>query len=340
MSTTTDASVRIFSTCPQSKDLPRDEYIQAVVDVAHWSESAGCAGILVYADNGLVDPWLVAQLIVQSTQRLGPLVAIQPIYMHPYTAAKLVASLGHMFGRRLYLNMVAGGFKNDLAALNDPTPHDSRYERLIEYSLVMKALLSSDTPVSFDGRYYQITNLRMTPPLPSELAPEFLISGSSEAGLTAARATGATPVKYPEPPGQHESGVSDHQTHSGVRVGIIARATTADAWSVAHERFPEDRRGQLTHQLAMKVSDSKWHEQLSKLGAQPVSERNPYWLTPFQNYKTFCPYLVGSHNEVAREVARFVANGVDTFILDIPPSREELEHIGAVFEVAAAGMRM
>jgi alkanesulfonate monooxygenase len=248
-------SVRIFSTCPQSKDLPREKYVEAVAEVARWSESVGCSGILVYADNGLVDPWLVAQVIVQSTQGLSPLVAVQPVYMHPYAAAKLVASFGHMYGRRIYLNMVAGGFKNDLAALNDPTSHDERYARLIEYTLVMKALLSSDKPVSFSGRYYRVGNLRMTPPAAPELAPEFLISGSSEAGLAAARATGATPVRYPEPPGHEESDVTDRLTHSGVRVGIIARETAADAWSVAHERFPEDRRGQLTHQLAMKVSD-------------------------------------------------------------------------------------
>ena len=38
-------------------------------------------------------------------------------------------------GQRLWLNMVAGGFKNDLAALNDDTPHDKRYQRLVEYAL-------------------------------------------------------------------------------------------------------------------------------------------------------------------------------------------------------------
>ena len=64
MTRTGDPGVRIFSTCPQSKDVAREAYIESVVDVARWSESAGYSGILVYADNGLVDPWLVAQVIV------------------------------------------------------------------------------------------------------------------------------------------------------------------------------------------------------------------------------------------------------------------------------------
>jgi alkanesulfonate monooxygenase len=342
-------ALKIFSTCPQSKDVQRAEYARAVADVARWSEAAGCCGILVYADNGLVDPWLVSHLILQNTERLSPLVAIQPIYMHPYTAAKMVATLGHMYGRSLYLNMIAGGFRNDLLALNDPTPHDERYDRIVEYTLIMKALLSGPAPVSFEGKYYRITNLRMTPPLPPELAPGVLMSGSSEAGLDAAKATGAIPVRYPEPlsaDGASAAGASaemalpdNRRSGTGVRVGVITRESADHAWRIAHERFPEDRKGQLAHQLAMKTSDSKWHEQLSRLGAQQGDGRHPYWLTPFENYKTFCPYLVGSYADVARELSRYVQVGVDTFILDIPPSREELDHIAATFEMVTLGGR-
>src|SRR6266566_45090 len=67
--------------------------------------------------------------------------------------AKMVASLGFLHGRRLYLNMVAGGFKNDLESLNDPTPHDERYARLVEYTTLIMQLLGSTRPVTLDGRY-------------------------------------------------------------------------------------------------------------------------------------------------------------------------------------------
>ena len=91
--------VEIFSTCPQSKDVEQAEYLKRVADVARWSDEAGYRGILVYTDNGIVDPWLVSQIILQSTERLSPLVAVQPIYMHPYTAAKMVSSLAFLHGR-------------------------------------------------------------------------------------------------------------------------------------------------------------------------------------------------------------------------------------------------
>jgi alkanesulfonate monooxygenase len=332
--------VRIYSTCPQSKDIESSRYLQAVADVSRWSEAAGCEGILVYTDNGIVDPWLVSQVVLENTQRLKPLVAIQPVYMHPFSAAKMVASLAFIYGRSMVLNMLAGGFKNDLLALGDETPHDERYERTVEYTQILMGLLRGGAPVTVDGRYYRVTNLRMMPAIPPELVPEVLISGSSPAGAAAARALGATAVKYPKPPGEEEDWISgdDVSGSFGVRVGIIARRNADEAWRIAHDRFPEDRHGQITHRVAIAVSDSHWHKQLSEHrdeAADPMDdEPDPYWLGPFQNYKTFCPYLVGSYDRVGQLLAHYVAVGSRTFILDIPASEEELEHIGIVFDRA------
>jgi alkanesulfonate monooxygenase len=55
---------------------------------------------------------------------------------------------------------------------------------------------------------------------------------------------------------------------------------------------------------------------------------------PFQNYKTFCPYLVGTHEHIAELVAGYMRLGARTFILDVPPSEEDLRHISVVFDAA------
>jgi alkanesulfonate monooxygenase len=190
----TGPAVELFATCPQSKDLDAESYRRRVAEVAQWTDRAGYRGILIYTDNQLVDPWLVAQIVIQSSERLCPLVAVQPVYMHPYTVAKMVASLAHLHHRQIYLNMVAGGFRNDLLALCDETAHDERYERLVEYTLLIKQLLEGG-PVTFDGTYYHVKNLSLTPPLPPALLPGIFVSGSSDAGVAAARAIGATAVK-------------------------------------------------------------------------------------------------------------------------------------------------
>jgi alkanesulfonate monooxygenase len=333
--TVSEVQLEVFCTCPQSSMVSREKYVDELIAVARWSEECGCKGILVYTDNSLLDPWLVSQVILQNTKKLCPLVAVQPAYMHPYTVAKLVSSLAHLYERRIYLNMVAGGFTTDLAALNDTTPHDKRYARLIEYSSIIKELLESSVPVTFEGEFYTIRNLKMTPPLPAPLLPGVFVSGSSEAGLLAAKALGATAVKYPKPAREYGQENFQEGLDSGVRVGIIARACADDAWRIAHKRFPTDKKGQLTHKLAMKASDSLWHKQLSDLAAQSNIHQTPYWLVPFENYKTFCPYLVGDYGAVSDELAVYVAAGYETFILDIPSNQEELSHTSEVFKLAA-----
>ena len=69
-------SIQLFSTSPQSLGADCASYVHNVIEVARWSERAGCAGILVYTDNSIVDPWLVSQIIVENTASLSPLVAV------------------------------------------------------------------------------------------------------------------------------------------------------------------------------------------------------------------------------------------------------------------------
>lgn len=334
MNTVASGPIDLFTTCPTYDGSDSAAYTRRICEVAHWSDDAGCKGILVYTDNSVVDPWLISQMIIHNTKALSPLVAVQPVFMHPYTVAKTVSSLSYLHNRRMALNMVAGGFKNDLAALDDRTPHDKRYDRLVEYGTIIAKLLAGGPPVTFEGEFYRVSQLSLKPPLPPELFPIITISGSSPAGLAAAKSLGAIPVKYPEPPEQCAIQSELRNNGCGIRVGIIARELENEAWTVAEERFPLYRQGQIMHTLAMKVSDSEWHRTLSERGGESQEERNTYWLRPFQNYRTFCPYLVGSYEQVATEIGRYLAAGYRTFILDVPASEEDLTHVGHVFAEA------
>ena len=51
--------------------------------------------------------------------------------------------------------MLAGGFKNDLLALGDDTPHDERYDRTVEYTKIILGLLEGEEPVTIEGKYYR-----------------------------------------------------------------------------------------------------------------------------------------------------------------------------------------
>jgi alkanesulfonate monooxygenase len=337
--------IDLYSTLPQSRLYGSGpEYLEAVNRVAQWSDRQGCTGMLIYTDNSLVDPWLLAEFVLDRTERLSPLVAVQPVYMHPYSVAKMVASLSFLHRRRMSLNLVAGGFRNDLVAMGDETPHDDRYARLTEYGQIVTGLLRGDS-VTLDGDHYRVKNLKLTPKLPEELFPVVLMSGSSPAALRTAGTIGATAIRYPQDPEIEQTTVERPEgVRMGLRVGIVARDDAAAAWSEAEARFPEDRKGQIMHDLAMKTSDSQWHKQLSHdaaaaagTGGSDAASRSPYWLHPFKQYSTFCPYLVGSYDRVADELVQYFTMGDRALIVDIPREEDDLVHAKRVLERVGAG---
>lgn len=316
-----------YTTCPVAAVEPFG-FAETVRRVAAWSEDAGAIGALVYTDNGLVDPWLVAQLAVEATSSFVPLVAVQPAYEHPFTTARTVASFQRLHGRAVHLNLVAGGFVRDLEAIGAFLDHDERYARLVEHATIVGGVLSGET-VTLDGEHYQVSGLRMDVSDLDGDAVRFFVSGSSPAGLGAATTLGATPVRYPKPPGAEDDAALATMT-TGIRLGIIARDTADEAWRLANERFPPDRAGEMKHSIAVKVSDSHWHR--AQAG---IAEGGSFWLHPVNTYKSFCPYLVGSHEDVAKTIGDYLVEGVRTLILDIPTCPEDVEHAMTAIELAS-----
>src|SRR2546429_9875083 len=92
-----DSGLQVFTTCPPSYTAAPERYLRDVVTVARWSDAAQCEGMLIYTDNGLVDPWSVAQAVIAHTERLAPLVAGPATSMHPHPPAQLLATLGFLY---------------------------------------------------------------------------------------------------------------------------------------------------------------------------------------------------------------------------------------------------
>jgi alkanesulfonate monooxygenase len=313
--------IPIYTTCPPSSAFEGKDYLLHVGKVARWSEEGGATGMLIYTDNSLVDPWCVAQAVLTATDRLLPLIAVQPVYAPPFSIAKRIASLAYLYDRAIALNMVAGGFVKDLVALGDTVAHDDRYERLLEYTQLIKALLRNES-VAFEGRYFTLADTRLSPPMSERLLPKIFVSGSSLAGANVAASLEAIAVNYPPA----SDALTPVATGSFARIGIIAADTDASAWALAHNRFPPSRRGEMTHRLATAVSDSVWHKTLSALAEDQPGPAGAYWLHPLKTYRTFCPYLVGSHETVGAALARYREAGFVGFILDVPQSEGDLAH--------------
>lgn len=320
--------IRVFTISPRTLDTT--QYWQDIQHMIQWSDRYDCTGILIFTGNDTyIDPWIVAQTVLTETRQLSPLIAVNPVYMHPFTAAKMVSSFAYVWQRKVFLNMVTGTALSHLAALHDDLSHDERYLRLSEYIQLMQALLASPTPVTFSGQFYSCTNLQLLPPVPPQLRPEYLIAGSSEAALQIRAQTGAIGMQMLKPTLSR-----DLADDKAIHFGIVTRSETSEAWQAAQRHFPEDTLKQSMLDFSMNNTDSVWKRRLKIAADQPDKSDTGYWLAPFRNFMADCPYVVGDYQQVAELLANLIVQGIDCFVLDIPAHEEEFQHIHAAFALA------
>jgi alkanesulfonate monooxygenase len=324
------ARLRIFSAIPRNPDNPR-AHVDDLVRVARFGDRHGLAGTLLFTSNDTpVDPWAMAQHIVAQTQLCAPLIAVNPVYAHPFTVAKLVSSLGELHRRKVYLNMITGAATGDLTALGDAEPHQERYARLEEFIRIVRQLLGSPRPLSFKGRYYATDNLQLRPRLPPDLMPEFLLAGQSDAAHRVARETGALMMQML--PKDLEQGIRS----PGINLGIFARADRRQAIRDAGHRFQDSAEARQLLAFSMDNTDSTWKRRLADSGGKGELHDNGYWLLPFLTYQADCPYLVGSYQEIGAHLRRFAELNVTTMILDMVADDDELVHIAKA--LASSGL--
>jgi alkanesulfonate monooxygenase len=320
--------IDVFTISPRTVD--HKEYWENIQNVINWSEKYACTGVLIFTGNDTyVDPWLVAHSVLTRSRTLEPLIAVNPIYMHPFTAAKMISSFAYLYQRKVWLNLVTGAALTYLDVFYDNLSHDDRYERLLEYALLIDDLLAGDGLTCFDGRFYKVTDLQVVPKMPESLRPGYFLAGQSDAARGAASRLNACSMQMLQPGLQNQLNGA-----RGIHFGIITRATQDQAWDAAHGWFPEDEEGQMMLDLSMQNTDSVWKRRMKLLSEDDKLHSNGYWLRPFRDFKADCPYLVGAHSEVADVIAQLIIHGVDTFILDLPANEQEFEHAHAAFRLA------
>ncbi len=320
------------------------QYRQHHEEMMSWSEKYGCEGMLCSTSSyDYFDPWLWAQFLCSKTENLKPFIAINPIYMHPFSAARMVASLTHLYGRKIWVNFITGSAKADLEQLNDSLAKPERYARLGEYFGVMMQLLSSKQPIYFAGKHYTLNGATLMTHLEPELIPGITWSGESEVSIKMAAELNLLNLQM-LPSGE----VNDSNCkNKSLAFGIVARETPEDAWEAANKIYPPDRFGQKLLKVSMERNETDWKARIGRemeagswergdgsgASATPGVRLNPlYWLEPFKNKYADCPYLVGSYAELAEFVATLAKHEAHSFVLTIK-TEEEFGHIDKVFRM-------
>lgn len=312
----------------------RDEYLKAVTEMARLADEYGYIGSLLHYNHQVINPWMVASIIIQQTTHHIPLIALQPASMPPLTVAKMIESLAYLFGRPVSLNIVAGAARAELEAIGDTVDHDERYERMREYIEIIRLLCMGEN-VTYRGKYYAVKDLRLKPGIVADMLPRIFIAGSSPAGIQVALDVADVVVTHPQPADlfkQHQiDQIKTTRVSIGIRLGIIARPTAEAAWIEAWQRFPPSRKGGI-RTMMQKSSESQWIKDLAYLASEGEVYDEVFWMGAYHSGSANCPYLVGNYDQVAAYLGRYLALGTQDILVDGPLTREEFDHTDRVFQ--------
>jgi probable F420-dependent oxidoreductase len=112
--------------------------------------------------------------------RLVTSVLVLP-YRNPVLTAKIVASLDVLSGGRLTLGVGAGWLREEFEALNSPA-FNARGAVTDEWIMIFKQFWSQ-SPATFDGRFYRYTDIRCEPFPVQKPHPPIRVGGHSRAAL-------------------------------------------------------------------------------------------------------------------------------------------------------------
>jgi len=305
--------------------------------VARTAEQLGFDGVLTPTGTPCEDAWVVAAALIPQTERLKFLIALRPGLISPTLLAQMASTFQRMSGNRLLLNVVVGGDPSEQLRFGDRVTKDDRYERADEFLQVFRGAFDS-AGIDFSGQHYDVVDARTRQ---ATDVPEIYLGGSSAAaGPVTARQTDVY-LTWGEPPAAVADKIAwirklaeeeGRRVRFGIRLHIITRDRSEDAWQVADRMLAELDPAEVAQaQEVLASSESEGQKRMRDLhqgattytDARQLEVHPGLWSGIGLVRSGAGTALVGSHTEVADLVEEYAALGIDEFILSGYPHVEE-----------------
>lgn len=316
--------------------------LDALTEQALALERHGWRGALLGAGWGRPDTFTVATALAARTTVFEPLIAIRPGYWRPANFASAAATLDHLSGGRLRVNIVSG--QDDLAAYGDTQGDQAhRYGRTKEFMRLVRRLWTEER-VTWAGNHFQVAGSTVLPriaPSGDRLHPRLYFGGASAAAEQVSATEADVQLFWGEPLDGIAERIDRLKALSatldrdlpplqfGLRITTLVRDTTEQAWA--------DAEAKVAH-MAEQAGLDRDHRRFAAVGQQrlldlhergDVLDDNLY-TTPgkFGGGGAGTTWLVGSAKDVARSLLKYQALGITHFVLSDTPYLAEIERQG------------
>lgn len=268
--------------------------------------------------------------LLAATTRLKVIAAVLPGPWTPSVLAKQIATIDHLTGGRVAVNIVSGWFKGEFTAIGEPwLEHDERYRRSEEFITALKGIWTTDN-FTLRGDFYRFHDYTLKPK-PLQQHPEIFQGGSSRAARDmAARVSdwyftnGNTVegVKAQIDDLRAKAAANHHKVKVGVNAFVIARDTEEEARAVLAQIID-----QADPEAVNAFGDAA--KQAGK--SSPEGEGN--WAKSsfedlVQYNDGFKTNLIGTPQQIAERIVALKAVGVDLVLAGFLHFQEEVEYFG------------
>ncbi|WP_229069085.1 LLM class flavin-dependent oxidoreductase [Actinoplanes sp. DH11] len=309
-------------------------------DLALTAERHGWAGALIGTGWGRPDTFTVATAIAARTTTFRPLAAIRPGYWQPAHFAAAAATLDHLSGGRLLINIVSG--RDNVAAYGDTEgDQKQRYARTAEFLRLVRRLWTEEN-VTYAGEYYGVTGSTVAL-RPHGTGPRLYFGGASAAAERVAAAQADVQLFWGEPLDGIAERVARLRALSatldrdlpplefGLRITTVVRDTTEQAW-----RDAEAKVAALGSEALPPRGFDRQHgpavgqQRLLDLAARGEVLDSCLWTAPgrYGGGGAGTTWLVGSAGDVAAALRRYAQLGISHFVLSDTPYKQETARVG------------
>ena len=306
-------------------------------------EDHGWNGALIGTGWGRPDTFTVAAALTARTTTFEPLIAIRPGYWRPAHFASAAATLDHLSGGRVRVNIVSG--KDNLSAYGDSEGDQAhRYARTKEFMRLVRRLWTEEN-VTYQGDHFGVTNSTVAPRIRQDgerRHPKLYFGGASEAAERVSATEADVQLFWGEPLEgvrqriEHLKSLSKDLDRDlpplefGLRITTLVRDTTEQAWADAEAKVAE----------MAKIKGAGWNDHLQSIAVGQrrlldlsargdVLDDNLYTAPgKFGGGGAGTTWLVGSAEDVARSLRKYRDLGITHFVLSDTPYLPEIKRQG------------
>ncbi|HWX54144.1 MAG TPA: LLM class flavin-dependent oxidoreductase [Verrucomicrobiae bacterium] len=269
-----------------------------------------------------LDAWSTAAALAAVTTRQELMVAVRPTFHNPALLAKQAASIDHISGGRLSLNVVSSWWAEEARKYGVQfDQHDDRYARTSEWLDVVDRAWKEDH-FSFHGKYYRVDDLVLQPKPVSRPRPVIYAGGESEAAKNLISQKCDAYVMHGDPPEKVRLKIED-LSERREKWGLPRMQFGVAAYGVVREseREAQDEVRRITDVKQNAAGYQNYQQWLANTQLEQRVSLEDYSVSN----RGLRSRLVGTSEQVAERIAEFEEAGVDLLLLQFSPQLEEME---------------